>query len=151
MLTGLFDSVGLHTNTNKMVVMVCQHCIMYGRHLEADYTRRMMGVRPSFHERHQERVRWPDCATDLVAGFLAEKHQAHHGTIWVLQWEDNPPPPDPGLYSISFPRVTRFLECPLGGCGGRALPCTNLRIYFIHCNMRDMMKILEGGNRPQNF
>ena len=36
-LTGLFDRVGLRTNINKMVVMVCQPCRMAGVHLGAVY------------------------------------------------------------------------------------------------------------------
>ena len=59
MLNGIFDRVGLHTNINKMVEMVCQPCIMVGRHPVVVYTRRMTGVGTYFQEIQKEWVRRP--------------------------------------------------------------------------------------------
>ena len=56
MLNGLFDRVGLHTNINKMVEMVCQPYKIVGRHSVVAYTRQMTGVGPYFQEIQQERV-----------------------------------------------------------------------------------------------
>ena len=55
-LMGLFDRVGLHTNVDKMVGMVCQTCYIVSGHLEASYTWQMTDVGSSFQELHQERV-----------------------------------------------------------------------------------------------
>ena len=49
-LTGLFYRVGLHTNINKIVGMVCQPCHIVGVHLEMAYMRRITGVGPYFWE-----------------------------------------------------------------------------------------------------
>ena len=53
-LTGRFDRVGLRTNINKMVGMVCQTCQMSGAHSEVEYRRRLTGVGPSFHKMQWE-------------------------------------------------------------------------------------------------
>ena len=55
-LTGLFDWVGLETNTVKTVGMVCQLCHMPGGILEEAYERRTKGKGPKFWERQRRRV-----------------------------------------------------------------------------------------------
>ena len=50
-LRGLFDRVGLHTNVNKIIGMVCQPCYIVSRHLESSYTRRMTGMGSSFWDK----------------------------------------------------------------------------------------------------
>ena len=59
-LTEMFDRVGLQTNVNKTVGMVCQTCYMAGGHSGAAYGRRMMEVGTSFWERQREWVRCPE-------------------------------------------------------------------------------------------
>ena len=43
-LMEMFDRVGLQTNINKRVGMVCQTCYIFGGRSEAVYTCQMMGV-----------------------------------------------------------------------------------------------------------
>ena len=47
-LKGMFDRVGIQTNFNTTVSMVCHPCYMDGRHSEVAYTRRIVGVGLSF-------------------------------------------------------------------------------------------------------
>ena len=49
-LMRLVDRVGIQTNINNMVGMVCKPCNMSGGHLEVAYVRRMMGVGLYFWE-----------------------------------------------------------------------------------------------------
>ena len=58
--TGLFDKVGLQTNINKIVVMVCQPFYIVDGHLEEAYTRRITGMGKYFWERQREIFRCPD-------------------------------------------------------------------------------------------
>ena len=67
-LTGLFDRVGLQTNVDKTVLMVCQSV----------YTRRIIGVVPYLWEWQQEIVWCPECELELAVGYLEEHQQAQH-------------------------------------------------------------------------
>ena len=58
-LAGLFDWVGLRTNTAKTVGMVCQPCHAPGGMSEEAYTRREMGKGPTFWERQRRRAELP--------------------------------------------------------------------------------------------
>ena len=120
MLTGLFYMVGFHTNINKTVGMNCQSCPLDVRHSDMAYTRQMMGVVLSFQERKQERVRCPECATDLVMGSMSTHRQAQYGNSQGPQWEATPNPPQPGFYRVLFPWVYELVDYPVEGCrGGR--------------------------------
>ena len=55
-LTGLFDRVGLQTNTAKTVDMVCHKCHAPGGISEDAYVRRVMGRGTTFLERQKRRV-----------------------------------------------------------------------------------------------
>ena len=50
-LTVLFDRVGLQTNLDKTVGMMCQPCYIVGRKSETSYTRHMTGVGISFQDK----------------------------------------------------------------------------------------------------
>ena len=95
-LTGLFDRVGLQTNVSNMVGMVCQPCYIFGIHLEAAYTRRMMGVCPYFWEWQRERFRCPECELELAAGPLEDHHQAQMGRKGYLNGKHHLPHFTPG-------------------------------------------------------
>ena len=58
-LTGLFDRVGLRTNTEKTVGVVCQTYHAPGGMLEASYARRVTRKGPKFRERQRMRVECP--------------------------------------------------------------------------------------------
>ena len=55
-LVGLFDRVGLHTNVEKTVGMVCHPCQAAGNITQAAYRRRCTGEGKSYRERQRDRV-----------------------------------------------------------------------------------------------
>ena len=59
-LTGLFDRVGLRTNTNKTVSMACQPFHATGRVAPVAYGQWTTGTGPIFQERQQRRVDCPE-------------------------------------------------------------------------------------------
>ena len=68
--------MGLHTNVNKKVGVMCQPCGIFVGHSEVAYMWKMMGVGPYFWEMQMDRVQCPECKMDLVVGLLAAHHQA---------------------------------------------------------------------------
>ena len=84
------------------------------------------------------------------------RHTDRHSMGRVRDPIGTPPPPPttkhththPRLYMVSFPIVTRLVECPMELCRGRALMRTKIRIHFLHHHMRDTIMILDKGNRP---
>ena len=60
-LVGLFDRVGLNTNTGKTVGMTCRPCTAAGNRSEEAYGRLMTGEGPTFRESKRERVKCGDC------------------------------------------------------------------------------------------
>ena len=55
-LVGLFDRVGLNTNSGKTVSITCRPCSTTGNRSEKAYGRLMTGEGPTFRERKIERV-----------------------------------------------------------------------------------------------
>ena len=55
-LVGMFERVGLNTNTGKMVSMTCRPCNTTGNRSEEAYGRLMTGEGLTFRERKRERV-----------------------------------------------------------------------------------------------
>ena len=56
----IFDQVGLHKNSGKMVIIACQPCFIPGVLTNLEYTRRLTGISPSYQERLQRRVECPE-------------------------------------------------------------------------------------------
>ena len=110
-LTGLFDRVGLQTNVSNMVGMVCQPCYIFGIHLEAAYTRRMMGVCPYFWEWQRERFRCPECELELTAGSLAAHHQAQHRKDIPPQWVTPTATTYHRIYRLYLPKTDGSIVC----------------------------------------
>ena len=69
-LVGLFDQVGLNTNTGKTVSMTCRPCTAAGNQSEEAYGRKMTGEGLTFRERKRERVECRDFGKEVVAGSL---------------------------------------------------------------------------------
>ena len=67
-LVGLFDSVGLNTNSGKTVSMTFRPCSTTGNRSEEAYGRLMTGEGPTFKERKRERVVCGDCRKEVAAG-----------------------------------------------------------------------------------
>ena len=77
-LTGLFDRVGLRTNTRKTASMACQPCHASGKMSVEAYERRTTGTGPTFWDRYRRRVHCPDCRDEIAAGSLLMHHQIEH-------------------------------------------------------------------------
>ena len=67
-LVGLFDRVGLKTNTGKTVSMTCRPCPSVGNWLEAAYGNTITGEGLAYLERKRERVECRDFGKELAAG-----------------------------------------------------------------------------------
>ena len=92
-LTGLFDWVGLQTNTSKTVGMVCRSCHVPGGMLDEVYARRVTGKGPTFWESQQRRVECPDCGVYVAAGLIMTHCQSQHGMERGKQGGAPQPPP----------------------------------------------------------
>ena len=78
-LVGLFDRVGLNTNTGKMVSMTCRPCNTTGNWSEEAYGRLITGDGPTFRERNRERFTCGDCGKEVAAGSLDYHRMTQHG------------------------------------------------------------------------
>ena len=52
-LIGLFNRLGLRTNSRKTVCMVCRPCQELGNQLEEEYRRQITGEVPTYRERQK--------------------------------------------------------------------------------------------------
>ena len=78
-LIGVFDLVGFSTNVGKMVRIIFHPCHVVGTHSDMAYKRTIMGEGLTYWSHQKQRVRFPECAADLAAIFLAAHHQTQHG------------------------------------------------------------------------
>ena len=84
---------------------------------------------------------------ELAAGFLEDHHQAQHGKDQPHQWVTTAVTSDPRIFRVYLPRTGGSIGCPVGGCEGRAVTRTNLRIHFVNHNVQDTVVITDEGNR----
>ena len=89
-LNEIFDHVGLLTNLDKTVSMECHPCSTLGDHLADSYGLQMAGEGLSFQDHMLQRVRCPECDTELAVGSLEAHQQGQHV---VAQGDLTPPPP----------------------------------------------------------
>ena len=85
-LVGLFDRVGLNTNTGKTVIMTCRPCTAAGNQSEEVYGRKMTGEVLMFRERKRERVECRDCGKEVTAGSLDSHRMSQHGKARERRW-----------------------------------------------------------------
>ena len=78
-LVGLFDQVGLNTNTKKTVSMTCRPCTAAGNRSEEAYGRLMTGEGLMFREKRRERVECGGCGKEVAAGSLDSHRMSQHG------------------------------------------------------------------------
>ena len=149
-LVGLFDRVGLRTNSGKTVGMVCRPCQAVGTQLEAAYGRRMTGEGPSYRERHKGRVQCRECGEEIAARSLAGHRMTQHGQAAEerRRWKTSTMGEEPRAYRMAFlamggPRSFPFEEFP-----GQAATRTAMRVHFLHRHFLDIVVILEEGNFP---
>ena len=85
-LVGLFDRVGLKTNSGKTVSMTCRPCSTTGNRSEEAYERLMTGEGPTFRERKRERVACGKCGKEVAAGSLDSHRMTQHGKARKKRW-----------------------------------------------------------------
>ena len=78
-LVGLFDRVGLKTNTGKTFSMTYRLCTAAGNQSEDAYGRKMTGEGLTFRERKREQVECKDCGKEVAAGSLDSHHKSQYG------------------------------------------------------------------------
>ena len=78
-LRGLFDQVGLRTNTCKTVGVVCRPCRADGLRADKAYTQRVTGEGRTFEERQWEQVLCPKCGKEMEKGSLVTHRQTQNG------------------------------------------------------------------------
>ena len=86
-LVGLFDRVGLNTNTGKTVIMTCRPCTAAGNQSEEAYGRKMTGEGLTFWERKRERVECRDFVKEVTAGSLDSHRMSQHGKARERRWK----------------------------------------------------------------
>ena len=120
-LVGLFERVGLKTNTSKTQAMVCTLGKMRQCQSQAVYNRRMTGVGEA-ERYHGRRVTCDICGDGLAArllqSHLATQHDVHTNValssdLLDLDWK-------PRTYWAKHPFATGLHMCPVLGCEGEA-------------------------------
>ena len=134
-LMGIFDWVGLQTNTRKTVGMVCRPYQAAGLWVDKSYTRRMTGKGRSYQDRQWERVHCLECRKDLARGSLVAHLQTQNGVARVgLGQEGDKESGDDKLmmFSMTSPEKVGPRPCPVEECIGRAATRTDMQV---HCNL----------------
>ena len=104
-LTSLLNRVGLQTNKNKTVWMVCQPCYTPGQISEEAYKRWTTGIGNTFWEQHQRRVEFLECGVEVEAVLLMIHRQIQYG---VGQGDrGGHPPPSSQPQPLGRPIITR--------------------------------------------
>ena len=85
-LVGVFDRVGLNTNSGKSLSMTCRPCSTMGDRSEEAYGRLITGEGPTFRERKRERVACGGCGKEVVAGSLDSHRMTQHGKLREKRW-----------------------------------------------------------------
>ena len=85
-LVGLFDRVGLNTNSGKTVSMTCQPCSTTVNRSEEAYGRLMMGEGPTFRERRRERNTCGDFGKEMAVGLLDAHRMTQNGKERERRW-----------------------------------------------------------------
>ena len=148
-LTHVFDHTGLHKNMSETVSMDCQTCRSLRSHSAEAYGLRIMGEVHTYQERLRQQVLCPKCNMELTAGDLPSHIPAQHG-VAQNNLRDTPPHPldEPMNYRASLLRTSCDIYFPVGGCSGRALIQSTLRIHFLHRHVQEALVVLDEDNHP---
>ena len=145
LLTGLFDRVGLETNTKKTEVMVFLPGRVRTSLSEAAYKARMD---KDFRGEHKGRkVECGECGMLLVVGYLAG-HQASQHDIYqsfALEEDQGGAPPSPRRWTATHLPEEDCYPCPVLGCpqgqaGRGAQNLWNLRWHFAYRHPQDTLR-----------
>ena len=103
-LLGLFERVGLQTNSGKTVVMVYHPFQALGNPTTAAYGRRITGEGQSYRERLRSQVACKECGEILAVGSLSSHLMTQHGraTGQLRQWTNPAAGRVPQVYWVSI-------------------------------------------------
>ena len=85
-LVGLFDRVGLWTNSRETVGMVCRPFQAVGTQLEAAYGQWMTVEGPSYREWQKGRMQFRECGDDIATGSMLGHMKTKHGQAAEDSW-----------------------------------------------------------------
>ena len=105
-LTGIFERVGMNTNVNKTVGMMCHICQTSRVRAEEYYNQRMTGEGSSYKESQRKKVKCLECGKDLVRGSLDEHQQTQNGVTKGGSGQEGDGEGagnDPRTYKMAFP------------------------------------------------
>ena len=77
-IIGIFEWVGIRTNVEKTMDMVCQTGNISGRHSNTDYGRRMTGKGDHHHVKQCRRLACGECGVELDAAYTSAHLQKQH-------------------------------------------------------------------------
>jgi len=147
-LAGLFERVGLKTNTSKTEAMTCTPGPIKGM-MSTEAYKRNRGVdgSDSFRQRQRRRVECSECGASMALNSLPHHLRSQHGiaTDTSLTAVSQLPPDS---YRTSFPKTLPIRLCPVEGCSGSARSWDNLRRHFCHRHPDDTLCILEEAPTP---
>ena len=103
-LVGMFDRVGLKTNTGKTVRIVCRPCQAAGTQLEAAYRRIMTGSGPLYLDMQRGRIQRKECGEEMALRFLVGHMQTQNGrpVEGKRHWESASLDEEPRTYMMAF-------------------------------------------------
>ena len=101
-LTGLFDQVGIRTNTRKTVIMAYHPCHAPSMMSSEACEHQTAGTGPTFREQQWMRVDFPESWVEVAAGSLMSHHQSQH----IGGWGDWGGEPHPHPHPQGRPKLT---------------------------------------------
>jgi hypothetical protein len=141
--------MGLNTNTSKTKSLTCSPRSAKGHISIQAYKRRMDGDGPTHRDRQRRRSECPVCQKGISAGYIHVHLRRVHGrqapsmeSPETLTYMGNPAS---CVYSVSTPPYIKSVECPLGGCPGRACNGSQIRRHFMFKHPQDRLVIQEEG------
>ena len=85
-LVGLFDRVGLKTNTGKTAIMTCRPCPAVVNQSEEAYGPLITEEGLTYLEKKRERVECRDCGKEMAVGSLDTHRMSQHGKTKERRW-----------------------------------------------------------------
>ena len=148
---GLSDRMGLRTNVQKTVGVVCQLCRAVEVQAGEAYKRRITGEGKNYQERQRGWVQCTECGKDLARGLLAIHFQTQNGVErGGAGQRDHEGYGNGGdntrTFRMMFQEKAGPRPCPVEGCSVWAATRTSMRLHFWHRHIRDTMVILDEGN-----
>ena len=149
-LSGLFERVGLRTNTTKTEAMICTPGKIRTRLSGESYTRRYAGY-GSAREWARRDVACYACGARLRASSLANHLEVQHDIIETSEVGEEflRPPGREGTIYRAAPTVAGQYHCPVDGCVGEAPTPWCMRRHFATRHPWDNVYIPSEGMYPR--